>query len=89
MKAKPFLYFDERMLFSSKEPPHARRRVRARVLPREGNEPERWKRRRGPEKTRAHARRKGRDVDPFVRKKISVWGEDISFRGKKSPNANE
>ena len=85
MKATPFLYFDERtMLFSSKEPPHARRRVRARVLPREGNELERWKRRRGPEKTRARARRKGRDVDPFVRKKISVWGEDISRFAVKS-----
>ena len=85
MKATPFLYFDERtMLFSSKEPPHARRRVRARVLPRDENELERWKRRRGPEKTRARARRKGRDVDPFVRKKISVWGEDISRFAVKS-----
>ena len=70
------------MLFSSKELPHARRRVRARVLPREGNELERWKRRRGPEKTRARARRKGRDVDPFLRKKISVWGKIYRFAVK-------
>ena len=49
------------MLFSSKYP--SRRRVRARVLPREGNELERrWKRRRGPPKKR-HAREDEEEIN--------------------------
>lgn len=55
------------MLFSSKDP--SRRRVRARVLPREGNELERrWKRRRGPPKKR-RAREDEEEINgSFVRK---------------------
>jgi len=62
-----FFTFDERMLFSSKDP--SRRRVRARVLPREGNELERrWKRRRGPPKKR-RAREDEEEINgSFVRK---------------------
>ena len=84
-----FFTFDERMLFSSKDP--SRRRVRARVLPREGNELERrWKRRRGPPKKRRAREDKEEINGSFVRKEnIGLRKRYISFRSKKSPNANE